>query len=100
MSEERTVPCNRCQKPIVFAGQDENGKWIRNNPDGTPHVDEQRPGGGFRGKTPEEMRDIRRESALKSAVEFANGKLASGTAIATKDVLSVAQAFLDFIEAK
>jgi hypothetical protein len=99
MSEARTVDCNRCGKPIVFGGQDENGKWIRNNPDGTPHVDEQRPG-GFRGKTPEEMRDIRRESALKSAVEFSNAKLAAGTSVGTKDVLMVAQSFLDFIEAK
>jgi len=96
--------CNRCGQEIVFAGQDEGGKWIINNPDGTRHVDQQRQGGrGFGGKSPAEQHDIRREATLNAAVAYVVGKAqASGPEEAAKlnakVVVDVARAFLAFVE--
>jgi len=96
--------CNRCGQPIVFSGQDENGKWIINNPDGTRHVDQQKQSNrGFGGKSPAEQHDIRREATLNAAVAYCVGKAqASGIEEAAKlnakTVLDVARAFLSFVE--
>lgn len=87
--------CRTCGKPIVFAGQDDNGKWIIKNPDGTPHVDERRGGGGGnapRGRSAAELHDIRREAVLNSTI----AAMAAGLDMA--EVISNANRFLQWVE--
>ena len=99
MSDNGPPTCNSCGKQISFKKDEQNDKWLRFNPDGTPHTHERRGGaggggGGFRGRSAEELRDIRRESALKNAVAFA----VSRSEMKSKDVVTVAQVFLEWIE--
>jgi len=91
-----TVPlCNGCQQPIVFRKDEENDRWLRFNPDGTPHVhrQQQRRGGGG-GRSPAELREIRRLAVLKAAAEFG----ASRPDMKSADVLCVAHRWLAWVE--
>jgi hypothetical protein len=98
-------PCLSCGKPITFkesttrVKDDGTPAWDRFNPDGSPHIDERKNGGGgYRGKTPEEQRAIVRQSALKSAVAFASARMAAGDPVTSADVMKVADAFVAWLE--
>lgn len=86
--------CRGCSKPITFKQKASGEGWDRFNPDGTPHVHERRGGGG--GKSPAELREIRRMSVLKSAAEFA----ASRPDLKSADVLAIAGRWLAWVEDK
>ncbi len=93
MATEPTL-CNGCHKPITFRKDEENDKWLRFNPDGTPHAHEQRRGGG--GKSPQELRDIRRLAVLKAAAAFASSR----PDLKSADVLAIAGRWLTWVEDK
>lgn len=94
------VPCKSCSKPITFEKKPDGEGYNRFNPDGSPHIDERKNGGGgYRGKSPEEQRAIARMSALKSAIDFVNGRLTvTGETVPTTDVLKIADAFVAWLE--
>jgi hypothetical protein len=83
--------CNGCRKPITFRRDEDNDKWLRFNPDGTPHVHERRGGGG---RSAAELRDIRRLSVLKAAAAFG----ASRPDMKSSDVLTIANRWLAWLE--
>jgi hypothetical protein len=99
-------PCLSCGKPITFkpsttrTKEDGSPAFDRFNPDGTPHIDERKNGGGggYRGKSEAEMHDIRREAVLNAAVAFASACIAGGKEIDSAAVIVVADRFLKWVE--
>jgi len=54
--------------------------------------------GGFRSQS--DPREIRRLACLKAAAQFASGKCASGADIHSREVLAIAEAWLEWVERK
>jgi len=105
MAEKQPVPCNTCQQPITFKESatrtkpDGTPAWDRCNLDGSPHEHPRPQGGsgGYRGKTEEERREIRRMNALTNAVAWATVVVGQGEALTSQQVLAMADRFAEWV---